>query len=75
MLLVGAVVVAVSGVVGLIVGANGSERTGIEVFGLAMVPATPAAVAVYAMALSATVLAALFAAVELASRFEEADRG
>lgn len=74
MLLVGAAVVAVAGVVGFIVGANGVGRPGIEVFGVATLPATPVAVAVYAMALATAVLAALFAAVELASRIEDADR-
>ncbi len=71
MLALGAIVVLLSGLVGLFVGANGAERVPeIEVFGLLTLPTTPGALALYGSLLALVVLGGLFAAVEYASNLE-----
>jgi hypothetical protein len=71
--IVAAAVVATSGVIGFFVGSNGSV-VGPEaaLFGLVTVPTTPATLAAAGVVLSATMLAALFGLVELATRLESA---
>jgi len=71
LLLVGGLVVVDAALVGLFVGANGAENGArVIVFGVFELPAAPAAVALYAGALAFALLAALFVAVETASRAE-----
>lgn len=72
LLFVGATVVAVSGLVGFLIGANGAGRGAeIDAYGAVTLPVTPGTVALYGMALAVVVLAALFGAVAVASRFDE----
>jgi len=74
LLVVGATVVTVVGLIGFFVGSNNAGRvTGVEIFGTVVLPTTPWAVAAYGVVLSATALALLFGFVELASRLEERD--
>ena len=73
LLVVGAGVVALSGIVGWIIGSNGAEavpETTILGTGLS-VPTTPGTLALYGVVLSALVLGTLFALVEFASRVED----
>nr|WP_305882852.1 hypothetical protein [Halobellus rarus] len=72
MLGVGATVVLLSGGIGWLVGSNGAvELSEAAVLGTEVtVPVTPAAVALYGIAVSTLLLGLLFALVELASRLE-----
>jgi hypothetical protein len=70
-LLLSGFVVAAAALIGAFVGANSAERgADVVVFGVATLPTTPAAVALYAAVLAAATLAVLFGAVSLASRLE-----
>jgi len=72
MLGVGATVVALSGGIGWLVGSNGAvELSEAAVLGTGVtIPVTPAAVALYGIAVSTLLLGTLFGLVELASRLE-----
>ncbi|SFG77817.1 hypothetical protein SAMN04488063_2910 [Halopelagius inordinatus] len=74
LLFVGAVVVALAGMVGFFVGSNGAESVP-EVpllGGLVTVPTTPLSMTLYAALLATAILATLFGLVALASRYEDA---
>jgi hypothetical protein len=73
LLVVGASVVAISGILGLFVGENGKQvAASIDFYGLVSIPTTPLAVSLYGMVLSAVALGVLFGLVEFASRWDEA---
>lgn len=67
----GLVVVLLSGLVGLFVGANSAGRLDqITVLGSVALPATPVAMGLYGAGLAAVVVVGLFGAVTLATRFD-----
>ena len=72
MLVVGATVVLLSGGIGWLVGSNGAvELSEAAVLGTGVaIPVTPAAVALYGIAVSTLLLGLLFGLVEFASRLE-----
>ncbi|MGQ4555060.1 DUF7520 family protein [Halobellus sp. GM3] len=73
LLSVGASVVAISGIVGWIVGSNGAEAVPEStLFGTGLsIPTTPTTFALYGVVVSALILGVLFGLVELASRLED----
>lgn len=71
LLLVGASVVAVAGLIGFFVGTNNEVAT-FDAFGVVTLPGSGLAVAAYGVVLSGLALAVLFGLVELASRLEGA---
>lgn len=72
MLGLGATIVAISGAIGWLVGSNGSVAISeAAILGTDVtIPVTPAAVALYGVAVSTLLLGLLFGLVELASRLE-----
>ncbi|WP_411963498.1 hypothetical protein [Haloferax sp. YSMS24] len=73
LLLVGASVVLISGILGVFIGANGGQVVAeVTFFGLLSLPTSPVAFSLYGMVVSALVLAVLFGLVEFASRLEDA---
>ncbi|RDZ61621.1 hypothetical protein C5B90_18500 [Haloferax sp. Atlit-12N] len=71
--IVGASVVAISGILGVFIGENGGQVAAeISLFGLLSLPTTPLAFSLYGMVLSAALLGVLFGLVEYASRVENA---
>ncbi|ELZ97669.1 MULTISPECIES: DUF7520 family protein [Haloferax] len=73
LLLVGASVVVISGILGVFIGENGGQVAAeISLFGVLSLPTSPLAFSLYGMAFSAVILAVLFALVEYASRVENA---
>ncbi|MFC6825446.1 DUF7520 family protein [Halopelagius fulvigenes] len=72
---VGAVVVALAGIVGFFVGSNGAETVprAAVLGGLVTIPTTPLSMSLYAVFVTTAVLAALFGLVAVASRYEDAD--
>ncbi|WP_049987421.1 DUF7520 family protein [Halobellus rufus] len=77
MLWVGAIVVVLSAGIGWLVGSNGSiEISEAAILGTGVtIPVTPAAVALYGVAVSVLLLGVLFGLVELASRLEGENAG
>ncbi|WP_416839969.1 hypothetical protein [Haloferax sp. DFSO52] len=73
LLLVGASVVIISGILGVFIGENGGQVAAeVTLFGVLSVPTSPVAFSIYGMVVSAVVLAVLFGLVEFASRLEDA---
>ncbi|KAB1188383.1 MULTISPECIES: hypothetical protein [Haloferax] len=73
LLLVGATVVVISGILGVFIGENGGQVTAeVSLFGVLSLPTSPLAFSLYGMVVSALVLAVLFGLVEFASRLEDA---
>ncbi|KTG30867.1 DUF7520 family protein [Haloferax profundi] len=73
LLLVGASVVVISGILGVFIGENGGQVTeAVTLFGVLSLPTSPLAFSLYGMVVSALVLAVLFGLVEYVSRLEEA---
>ncbi|XVH31489.1 DUF7520 family protein [Haloferacaceae archaeon DSL9] len=70
-LFLGIVVIAIGGLLGLFVGANGAEVTPeLTPLGLVSVPVTPGTVALYGMVVAALFVGGLYGAVSFASRFD-----
>ena len=71
---VGASVIAISGVVGWIIGSNGAEAVPEStILGTGLtIPTTPVAMGLYGMAVATLLLGTFFGLVELASRLEDA---
>lgn len=67
---VGAIVVALSGGIGWLVGSNGALETAAVLGTGFTIPVTPGTVALYGIAVSTAILGGLFGLVELASRLE-----
>jgi hypothetical protein len=73
-LVVAVTVVALAGILGFFVGANGADvAPSIPLVGGLVLPTTPATMTVYGMLLAAVSLGVLFGLVTLASRFDEGD--
>ena len=73
LLLVGASVVVISGILGVFIGENSGQVTAeVTFFGLFSLPTSPVAFSLYGMVVSALILAVLFGLVEFASRLEDA---
>lgn len=73
LLVLGGIVVLLAGVVGFFVGSNSAESSPtFEVFSTLVLPTTPLSVALYGMLLAGLVMGGLFAAVEVASRYDDA---
>lgn len=72
LLTVGAIVVLVCGYIGYVIGTSHADRAAIRVFGRVTLPMSPLAMSIYGSGLALLVIAILFGAVSLASRYDTA---